>query len=227
MIKRAIGLLGLAAAPLLGALVVPFPENSKTDYRADVAPIFKAHCASCHSVSSALAGLNVLSTASLLRVVKVGNPSTSILVRRIKGLDGLPQMPMGFAPLSGEDVKKIESWITQGASITGANVSHWAYSVPKRPDVPSLNSPWVKNPIDSFIFQRLRRERLKPSREADRETLLHRVTLDLTGLPPTLAEIDAFLADRRPDAYEKVVDRLLASPRFGERQARFWLDLAR
>ncbi|HRK21428.1 MAG TPA: DUF1549 and DUF1553 domain-containing protein, partial [Fimbriimonadaceae bacterium] len=151
----------------------------------------------------------------------------STLVRRLKGLDGKPQMPMGFAPLDKEQIDRIEKWISAGAEFSEAK-PHWAYVAPNRPPAPKVrNLKWVRNPIDAFVLARLEKEGLKPSPEADRETLLRRVSLDLTGLPPTLEEIDAFLTDKSPNAYGKVVDRLLASPHYGERQARVWLDLAR
>ena len=106
--------------------------------------------------------------------------------------------------------------------------THWAYVAPERPEPPAhLAAPWTRNPIDAFVLARLEREGLAPSPEADRATLIRRVSLDLLGLPPTLAELDAFLADTRPDAYERLVERLLASPRYGERRAQKWLDLAR
>ena len=106
--------------------------------------------------------------------------------------------------------------------------NHWAYSPPVRPPIPDVKDrSWCRNPIDRFILSRLEREGFQPSPPADRARLLRRVSLDITGLPPTVAEIDAFLADSRPGAYERVVDRLLASHRFGERWARPWLDLAR
>src|SRR5204863_4052747 len=109
-----------------------------------------------------------------------------------------------------------------------APATHWAYVKPVRPEVPAVKrADWVGTPIDAFVLARLEREGLEPSPEASKETLLRRLWLDLVGLPPSPAEIDAFLADRGPDAYEKVVDRLLASPHHGERWARPWLDLAR
>src|SRR5205085_2088743 len=116
-------------------------------------------------------------------------------------------------------------WIAEGARYE----PHWAFTLlPQNVPVPAVSSAaWCRNPIDRFVLARLEREGLKPSPQANREVLLRRVTLDLTGLPPTPAEIDAFLRDRSPDAYEKVVDRLLASPRYGERMATPWLDVAR
>src|SRR5207248_8944180 len=115
--------------------------------------------------------------------------------------------------------------IEQGADYS----QHWAFVAPRRPPVPGVRGQesGLSNPIDAFIFAKLRAVKLEPSPEADRGTLLRRVTFDLTGLPPAPAELDAFLADRSPDAYEKVVDRLLASPRHGEKMANLWLDLAR
>ena len=114
-------------------------------------------------------------------------------------------------------------------ALTPKQRAHWSFVPPKRPDVPKVNAPLrvAANPIDAFILARLEKEGLKPSPPADRLTLLRRVTLDLTGLPPTPAEVDAFLKDAAPDAYEKVVERLLASPHFGERQATHWLDVVR
>src|SRR5207249_113533 len=112
-------------------------------------------------------------------------------------------------------------WIEQGAKWQ----KHWAFLAPKRSPLPPVKDPaWAANPVDAFILARLEREGLRPSPRADRVTLLRRVTLDLTGLPPAPEEVDAFLADQRPGAYERVVDRLLASPRFGERMAIRWVD---
>src|SRR5205807_1268629 len=115
-------------------------------------------------------------------------------------------------------------WIEQGARWQ----KHWAFLPPRRPALPATASrDWLRRPLDAFILARLEKERLRPAAEADPVTLLRRLTLDLTGLPPTLAEVDAFVSDRRPDAYDRVVDRLLASPRYGERLAVRWLDAAR
>src|SRR5947209_6153230 len=126
--------------------------------------------------------------------------------------------------LSSTQIELVRRWIDEGAKWD----AHWAYVPPKRPELPAVSDlQWVRNPIDRFILGRLEREKLTPSPEADRTTLLRRVTYDLTGLPPTPAEIDAFLADRSPDAYEKRVDALLQSPHYGERMAMPWLDAAR
>jgi hypothetical protein len=126
--------------------------------------------------------------------------------------------------LTAAQIDLLRRWIAQGAPY----VAHWAFVVPRKPALPRVKDrAWPRNPIDRFILARLEAKEMRPSAEADKTTLLRRVTLDLTGLPPTLAEVDAFLADQAPNAYEKVVDRLLASPRYGEHLARFWLDAAR
>jgi hypothetical protein len=183
-----------------------------------------------------------------------GKSAESDLVRRILG-QTKPRMPYKEPPLEAAEIAAIRAWIDAGApgpaeakaeataTTTAAPAKaeakagaatdtpapkHWAYVKPLRPELPAVErKEWVKTPIDAFVLARLEHEGLEPSPEAAREILLRRVTLDLTGLPPTPAEIDAFLADTSADAYEKVVDRLLASPHYGERWARPWLDLAR
>ncbi|MFO0908596.1 MAG: DUF1549 domain-containing protein [Isosphaeraceae bacterium] len=126
--------------------------------------------------------------------------------------------------LSAAEKQLLKDWIAQGARYQ----THWAFQAPTRPAQPRVsNESWVRSPIDRFILARLEAEKLAPTPEADRATLIRRVTLDLTGLPPTPEEVDAFLADPHPDAYERLVDRLLNSPRYGERMALDWLDAAR
>ncbi|MDE3165174.1 MAG: DUF1549 domain-containing protein [Acidobacteriota bacterium] len=140
-------------------------------------------------------------------------------------------MPMGAAPLTADKIAILKQWIDAGApwaETAAARQQHWAFVAPVRPAVPrTAHGGWARNPIDAFLLARLEREGMAPSPEAGRATLLRRVSLDLTGLPPSPAEIDAFLADRSAGAYEKQVDRLLASPHYGERWARLWLDAAR
>ncbi len=155
-----------------------------------------------------------------------GNAAESRLFQRISASDKEMRMPPPTAQrhLSDKQVELIRRWIDAGAKWE----THWAYSAPKRPDLPVVKkTTWPKNPIDAFILARLELEGLTPSIEADKTTLLRRVSFDLTGLPPTTEEIDAFLSDTAADAYEKQVDRLLDSPRYGERMAMQWLDLAR
>ncbi|MBL8223398.1 MAG: DUF1549 domain-containing protein, partial [Bryobacterales bacterium] len=145
------------------------------------------------------------------------------------------RMPMGGKPLDSAQIATIKAWIDQGADwpdgvgVQNAEIKkHWAFVAPKRPVVPAVsNAKWPRNPIDYFIAARIEKENLAPSPEAGRPALLRRLSLDLTGLPPTIAEIDAFLKDPSKNAYEKQVERLLSSPHYGERWGRHWLDAAR
>lgn len=217
-----------AAMPWLGG------EASKPDFNRDVLIPLKARCGSCHGGAQPTADLDLTTAAGIAKggssgkLAVAGKPNESLLIQRLRGEGGKPQMPLGFAPLTQDEIAKIEAWIEAGADASHVAPPHWSYIPPKRPELPDARNPgWVKNPIDRFILARIEKEGLKPSPEADREALIRRVSLDLIGLPPTLAEIDAFLADKSADAYERVVDRLLASPHYGERQARIWLDLAR
>lgn len=157
-------------------------------------------------------------------VVVKGSAKESLLMQRILGAGGLPRMPLGFKPLDNDDSELIRNWIAAGAKARIRPVQqHWAFVPPKRPLVPRI----AGNPIDAFVLSRLRRAGIHPSPSADKPTLIRRLSLDLIGLPPTVAEVEAFLADKSPRAYEKVVDRLLASPHYGERMALPWLDAAR
>ncbi len=165
-------------------------------------------------------------------VIKPGDPSNSPLYQRIASQDKAVRMPLGGTALPEETVALVRAWIQNGAaglpSLGGAAAKHWAYIAPVRPAVPAVQKQaWVRNPIDAFILSRLEKEGLQPSPETSRETLIRRVSLDLIGIPPTPQEIDEFLNDVRPDAYDRLVERLLASPHYGERWARPWLDLAR
>ena len=195
------------------------------DFDKDVQPVLARSCFSCHSATLASAGLQLDNRGSALRVITPGNSADSRLIQRVEAADSSKRMPLGGRPLEPAQIAILRKWIDEGALWPeGGPKKHWAYVKPVRPALPPGDSI---NPIDRFVLARLEEEGLKPSPEASKETLIRRVTLDLTGLPPTLPEIDAFLADQRPDAYEHVVDRLLASPHFGERWARPWLDLAR
>jgi len=159
-------------------------------------------------------------------IIVPGHATTSVLIKRVTNTDPDERMPpadSGYS-LTDRQIDLLRQWIDEGAKWD----THWAYTPPSRPEPPTVSKfEWLRNPIDQFILARLEREGLKPSPEADRVTLLRRVTYDLTGLPPTPGEVDAFLADRSPDAYEKRVDALLHSPRYGERMAMPWLDAAR
>ena len=216
------------------------PAEPAAQY-AHVQQVFIARCVKCHGPETQKHGLRLDTRTAALEggvdgpVITPGNSAESALVRRILG-EARPRMPYKERPLEASEIAAIRAWIDAGASgpaeASGPTAApakkHWAYVKPIRPEVPAVKrGDWVKTPIDAFVLARLEAEGLTPSPEAPRETLLRRVTLDLTGLPPSPEEIDAFLADTSADAYEKVVDRLLASPHYGERWARPWLDLAR
>jgi hypothetical protein len=215
----------------------PVPQQKKkVDFARDVLPVLRANCFQCHGEKQQLGGLRIDTKAALRKggisgkAVLPGRAEQSSLLRRVLGRDGKPRMPMGFAPLAKEQIAALRDWIDQGAEWPENLVSkkHWAYIAPVRPALPVVKqTAWPRNPVDRFILAKLENVGLRPSPEASKETLLRRVSLDLIGLPPTPAERIAFLKDNSPDAYEKVVDRLLNSPHFGERWARPWLDLAR
>jgi mono/diheme cytochrome c family protein len=201
--------------------------DDRVDYSRDIRPILAQHCWSCHGVDEKAreSGLRLDDRDSALakKAIVPKDAKASKLIARIESKDPDRQMPPPEAkkPLSERQKQQLRAWIEQGAEYT----RHWAFVTPKRPTVPNVEG--AQNPIDTFVRERLLREKLAPSPEADRTTLLRRVSLDLTGLPPSLDELDSFLADRSPNAYEKVVDRLLASPRYAERMAMIWLDAAR
>ncbi len=207
----------------------------KVNFGRDVLPLFKAHCFQCHAGTESQGGLKLDSRQAILKggasgtSMVPGQAAKSLLLTRILGEGGKPRMPLGFAPLSESQTALIRAWLDQGATWpTGADRVHWAYVKPKRPTLPPVKSvAWARSPIDRFILAKIEKAGLHPSPEADKVTLLRRVTLDLTGLPPTPAEVDAFVADKSPNAYDKVVDLLLASPHYGERMALPWLDTAR
>jgi hypothetical protein len=210
------------------------------DYLRDVKPALAENCYRCHGASQQKHGLRLDTAVSALKggdtgqAVQPGQGAKSLLVQVIKGEhDSITRMPYKKPPLSEEKIALIARWIDEGAKAPAdeepeKNI-HWSFIAPVRPPVPSLvnRNSEIVNPIDAFVLVRLARDDINPSPEADRITLLRRLSLDLTGLPPTLGEVDAFVKDRSPDAYEKVVDRLLASPHYGERWGRHWLDVAR
>ncbi len=212
------------------------------DFNREIKPLLSNACFRCHGPDPAErkggkdgggeTGLR-LDTAEGSRAdlggyaaVVPAHPETSALVARISATDPDERMPPEGSgkQLSPAEVALLTEWVRQGAEYT----VHWSYSKRVRPAPPSVtDESWVRGPIDRFILARLEREGLRPSPEADRASLVRRVSLDLVGLPPTLEEVDAFVADSDPQAYEKLVDRLLARPAFGEYWGQQWLDLAR
>jgi hypothetical protein len=206
----------------------PPPSAAPVDFNRQVRPILAENCFSCHGQDDKQrkANLHLNQHDGMLAVVKPGDHAASVLFQRISSdrEDKHMPPPKTGKKLSAQQVDVLKRWIDQGAKWA----DHWAFIKPARPALPEVkNQLWARNAIDRFILARLESEDLEPSAEADKSTLLRRVTLDLTGLPPTLAEIDAFLGDPAPDAYEKVVERLLQSARCGERLAVDWLDAAR
>jgi hypothetical protein len=198
------------------------------DFSRDVRPILSDNCFNCHGPDEKrrMAGVRLDTPEGARAVVTPGAPDKSRIYVRVAHADARRRMPPPSTgrKLTEAQVATIKHWIESGAEYK----LHWAYQAPKRADPPAVkNARWVRNPIDNFVLARLEAEGLRPSAQADRATLLRRLTFDLTGLPPRPAEIDAFVADKSKDAYEKQVDRLLASPHYGERMAMPWLDLAR
>jgi hypothetical protein len=228
------------AAPA-GAVLPPAAKQS-VDFVTDIQPILAGHCYACHGPEKQKGELRWDTRASVFKggengpVLVPGNSSASRVIKLVSGQDPDSVMPPRGERLTEGQIGLLRAWIDQGANWpdsvavakAAARKKHWAFKAPVRPAVPAVKrSKWSRNPIDDFVLARLEAEHLKPAPEADRATLIRRLSLDLTGLPPTLKEIDAFLADRRPDAYERLVERLLASPHYGEQWGRHWLDLAR
>ena len=217
------------------------PVQATIDFVRDIQPIFEKNCYKCHGSTKARGRLRLNSPESIVRggasgpAITPGKSDESLVVRRLLGADVDDQMPLDADPLPPATIALVRAWIDQGGkfgaaatAVAEADQDHWAYVKPKRPEPPAIrNGRLVRNPIDRFVIARLEREKLTPSAEASKATLLRRLTLDLTGLPPSIEDLDAFLEDTSADAYETVVDRLLASPHYGERWARPWLDLAR
>jgi len=219
----------------LGILAVRMLQSAgDVEFARDIQPIFAESCYGCHGPKVQMAGLR-LDVRPGRNIIVPGDAANSTLLQRLSAADPQTRMPMGGQALTPEKIDLVRRWIAAGAAWPETSAAklpdpkkHWAFVPPVRPAAPRTSRPdWVRNPVDAFVLERLDRANLKPSPEADRATLLRRASLDLIGLPPTLAELDAFLADRTPDAYEKQVDRLLASPHYGERWSRLWLDAAR
>ena len=204
------------------------------DFNREIRPILSDNCFKCHGPDEKqrMANMRLDETEGLFvdrggyKIIVPGNSAQSKLYQKISSKNAAFRMPPVYSgkTLTDKQIELIKQWIDQGAKWE----MQWSFVAPKRPPVPEVkDKAWVRNPIDSFVLARLEAEGLKPSEEADKATLLRRVSFDLTGLPPTPAEVDSFLADKSPDAYEKRVDQLLASPHYGERMAMEWLDLAR
>jgi hypothetical protein len=225
---------------LLLALMIAGTHAETIDFARDIQPIFQKRCIMCHGAQMQMAGLRLDDRDLAMKgsasgpVIKPGNAAASRMIVMVTGAERKVMPPSG-PPLSDVQIAALKTWIDTGAKwpdaskiISGASAPKlWSLQPITHPQPPPIkNRAWPVNDIDRFVLARLESEGIKPSPPADRITLIRRVSLDLTGLPPTPAEVEAFVQDNRPDAYQRVVERLLDSPHFGEQQARYWLDLA-
>ncbi len=203
-------------------------DEAAVQFNKQIRPVLSDKCFACHGPDSGQrkANLRLDRREGVERVTTPGKPTESALYQRIASPDDSFRMPPVHSKrmLSGEEIALLKRWIEQGAVFE----THWAFVPPKQIEPPAVqNEAWVRNEIDRFILRRLEEDGLSPSPEAGKERLMRRLSFDLTGLPPSLKEMDAFLLDESPEAYERAVDRLLSSLHFGERMAAEWLDLAR
>ncbi|MEJ7609330.1 MAG: DUF1549 domain-containing protein, partial [Bryobacteraceae bacterium] len=217
-------LLGLTCALLQGQ-----------DYTRDVAPLLASKCSGCHGAGQQMAGLRLDDIDAAIRsgAIVPGRSAGSKLLERVTSTKKGFAMPPVGPSLSAAEISTVRAWIDAGAkhpeqSAKSVKPAHWSFQRLQRPVPPAVrNHAWMKNPIDAFILAKLESNSLAPSPEAAKAVLLRRLTLDLTGLLPQPSEVAGFVNDDKPDAYERVVDRLLSSPHYGEKWARHWLDLAR
>jgi len=220
-------LLALAIIQIAAGLSAAEPT---IDFNRDVRPILSNRCFRCHGPDAKQRKSDLRLdhrevAVDDLGVIVPGDPANSELLVRLTapGKEKMPPASSGLK-LTEAEIKTLTQWVKQGAPYAG----HWAYQRPQRPNPPTHpDTTWGHNEIDQFVLARLQSEKLAPAKSADRYTLARRLALDLTGLPPTIAQVDRFLADKSPHAYEHLVDELLKSPRYGERWAAMWLDLAR
>jgi hypothetical protein len=235
--------LTVSAAQAADKPSLPAAAPGTMDFRRDIQPIFTRACLSCHCGGKQKGGLRLDDRQAAMKgsnsgpIIRPGDAASSRLLVLVAGLDPDLKMPPRGAALTSAEIARLRAWIEQGArwpqeaGMTSSGQSqsgHWAFQPMRRPPLPVVaQTAQVRNPIDVFLQARLEAEKIAPSPEADPVTLLRRLNLDLLGLPPTPQEVDDFLADARPGAYERLVDRLLASPHYGERWGRHWLDLAR
>lgn len=219
---------------------LPPAVERKIDFVQDVQPILQGRCWSCHAGEKQESGLRLdrrdlmLNGGDLGRILEPGKSDSSRLIHYVHGTDPDHVMPPEGDRLTKEQIGILRAWIDQGcewpesANIFAEQNSHWAYQPIKLSTLPAVKDPsWPQNEIDRFVLAELERRQIKPSPEADRTTLIRRLSLDLTGLLPTIEEVNSFINDPSPDAYGRLVNRLLASPHFGERWGRHWLDMAR
>ncbi len=230
---RLLAIVGSLLVVSVAAARLPAQQSSAdtVDFLRDIQPIFASRCLKCHGSDKSEGGLRLTDLASATKVLESGaraivpqQTGDSELLRRVASADADERMPPEGPPLSEEQIARLKTWIAAGADWP----THWAYAPLLRPRLPEIAAeyrPWVRTPVDAFVLDELLRRQLAPSPEADKRTLLRRVYFDLIGLPPTAEEVEAFLADPSPAAYEAAVDRLLASPHYGQRWARHWMDV--
>jgi len=203
MLLRPLSIVVLALVP------AAVRAEGKVQFDRDVRHILAENCFACHGPDDKArkADLRLDRRDAALAVIDLKKPAESELLRRITAADKSERMPPEKTgkKLTAAQVEMLQAWVAQGAEYQG----HWAFAAPKRPPVPAAGEGWARNAIDRFIADHLAKEGLRPAAEADRHTLIRRVTFDLTGLPPTPKEVDDFVNDKRPDAYEKLVERLL------------------
>jgi hypothetical protein len=207
-----------------------FSASSKIDFNTQVKPIFNKKCIACHGGVKAKSDFSLLFREDAMKPAKSGKypivpgkPGESEMIRRITNRDPEERMPYKHEALSKDEIKVLKQWIKQGAEWG----EHWAFIPVKKEEIPDHSDKWIKNEIDQFVLDKLKQEKLKPSIETDKSTLLRRVSLDLTGLPPVETIAKKFLSDNSDKAYEDLVDNLLATNAYGERWTSLWLDLAR
>jgi hypothetical protein len=228
----------LSAIGLLTAFLASIVQADDELFRDSIAPIFETRCVHCHEGEKPKGGLSLVSARRLQKggesgpVVVAGKPDESLLLDYVSG--DKPEMPKDGKPLSPAEITAIRDWIAGGASWpAGAELTDkrqydfnwWSLRPLERPSPPVAHSNWVRTPIDAFILAKLDEQHMRPSPEADRRTLIRRLYFDLIGSPPSYEDVVAFVADKDPKAHEKLVDRLLASPAYGERWGRHWLDV--
>ena len=220
----------------LALLTLQAAQSAPVDFKREVEPIFVKRCSECHGPDSQKGKLRLDVKSAALKGGKSGKPlltpgksAESELIARVTAADQDDVMPAKGERLTGEQIATLRRWIDEGASWPEQDVrSHWSFVKRSRPALPNVrDKEWVRSDIDRFILARLEKEVMAPSPEANRVALIRRLCLDLTGLPPRVEEVDAFVRDSSSGAYEKLVDRLLDSPHYGEQAAHWWLDLAR
>jgi mono/diheme cytochrome c family protein len=227
------------ASLLIAKPAPPVSAQATIDFERDIRPLLHARCSACHGATKQQAGLRFDSKASALKVITPGKSGESELIRRVTSTDKLEMMPPTGERLSPREIALLKAWIDAGAhwpdtettvaEAKRAGKNWWSLQPLANVEPPTIRNPQsaIRNPIDRFIVAKLAERNIVPSPPADRRTLIRRVSYDLTGLPPTPEDITAFVNDKDPNAYEKLVDRLLASPRYGEQWGRHWLDVVR